>query len=111
MTTFSTVDLDLLFPDSDGKPMADNTEQFRWIVMIKENLEILFKDDPMVFIAGDLLWYPVQSTAVPGMAPDVMVVFGRPKGKRGSYKQWREQNLGPQRAGSAKGLNWLRSPR
>jgi Uma2 family endonuclease len=96
MATFSTVDLDLLFPDSDGKPMADNTEQFRWIVMIKENLEILFKDDPMVFIAGDLLWYPVQSTAVLGIAPDVMVVFGRPKGKRGSYKQWQEENLGPQ---------------
>ena len=30
------------------------------------------------------------------MAPDVMVVFGRPKGDRGSYKQWEEDNSPPQ---------------
>lgn len=87
---------DSAFPDSDGKPMADNTEQFRWIVMLKENLEILFATDPQVFVAGDLLWYPVRSRIVPPVAPDVMVVFGRPKGKRGSYKQWQEANIPPQ---------------
>jgi Uma2 family endonuclease len=87
---------DSAFPDSDGKPMADNTEQFRWIVMLKENLEILFANDPQVFVAGDLLWYPVQSRAVAPAAPDAMVVFGRPKGRRGSYKQWQEANISPQ---------------
>jgi hypothetical protein len=35
MTTFFPTDADLHFPDSDGKPMADNTEQFRWIVLSK----------------------------------------------------------------------------
>jgi Uma2 family endonuclease len=29
-------------------------------------------------------------------APDTMVVFGRPKGDRGSYKQWQEENIPPQ---------------
>ena len=96
MTTFSQVDPDLLYPDSDGKPMADNTEQYRWIVVIKENLEILFAGVADVFIAGDLLWYPVQSTLVSPTAPDVMVVFGRPKGRRGSYRQWAEENIAPQ---------------
>lgn len=96
MTTFSQVDPDLLYPDSDGKPMAENTEQYRWIVMIKENLEILFAGVADVFIAGDLLWYPVQSTLVAPTAPDVMVVFGRPKGRRGSYRQWAEENIAPQ---------------
>ena len=38
------LDEDVLYPDSDGKPMADNTEQYKWIVIIKENLEILFAD-------------------------------------------------------------------
>ena len=33
------------YPDSDGQPMADNTKQFRWIVVIKENLERLFASD------------------------------------------------------------------
>ena len=29
-------------------------------------------------------------------APDAMVVFGSPKGYRGSYKQWEENNIAPQ---------------
>ena len=96
MTTFNRRDADLYFPDSDGKPMADNTEQFRWIVLIKENLEILFADEPKVFVAGDLLWFPVKSRLISPVAPDAMVVFGRPKGRRGSYKQWQEDNIAPQ---------------
>jgi Uma2 family endonuclease len=96
MTLSYRTDVDLALPDSDGQPMADNTEQFSWIVLIKENLEIIFAENPQVFIAGDLLWYPVKSRFSPRMAPDAMVVFGRPKGKRGSYRQWKEENIPPQ---------------
>jgi Uma2 family endonuclease len=83
------------YPDSDGSPMSDNTEQYRWIVIIKENLEIMYADNPNIFVAGDLAWYPVRYTQQ-RMAPDVMVVFGRPKSRRGSYKQWEENNIAPQ---------------
>ena len=86
----------LVYPDSDGRPMADNTKQFRWIVLIKENLELLFADDPQVFVAGDLLWYPVEGHPEIRVAPDAMVVFSRPKGDRGSYRQWEEDNIAPQ---------------
>jgi Uma2 family endonuclease len=86
----------IIYPDSDGQPMADNTKQFRWIVVIKENLEILFAAVPDVFIAGDLLWYPTEGDNKTRQAPDAMVVFGRPKGDRGSYKQWEEDNIAPQ---------------
>jgi len=84
------------YPDSDGKPMADNTKQFRWIVVIQQNLEFLFANDPMVFVAGDLLWYPIEGNNKICTAPDAMVVFGRPKGDRGSYKQWQEESIPPQ---------------
>ena len=84
------------YPDSDGQPMADNTKQFRWIVTIKENLDLLFAADPNVFVAGDLLWYPVEGNNTIRNAPDAMVVFGRPKGDRGSYQQWKENNIPPQ---------------
>ncbi len=86
----------IIYPESDGQPMADNTKQFRWIVTIKENLELLFAEDPNVFVAGDLLWYPVEGDNKTRQAPDTMVVFGRPKGDRGSYKQWEEDNIAPQ---------------
>ncbi len=33
--------------------MADNTLQFRWITMIKANLDWLFSQDSNVFVAGD----------------------------------------------------------
>ena len=51
---------------------------------------------PAVFVAGDLLWYPVEGSPKIRNAPDVMVAIGRPKGKRGSYRQWKENNLPPQ---------------
>ncbi|MBE9227514.1 Uma2 family endonuclease [Phormidium sp. LEGE 05292] len=86
----------IIYPDSDGQPMSDNTKQFRWIVTIKENLEILFANNPEVFVAGDLLWYPIEGDNKTRIASDAMVVFGRPKGDRGSYKQWEENNISPQ---------------
>ena len=84
------------YPDSDGQPMADNTLQFEWISKLKGALEYLFFDDPEVFVAGDLLWYPVEGEPKTRRAPDVMVVFGRPKGYRGSYRQWEEAGIAPQ---------------
>jgi Uma2 family endonuclease len=86
----------IIYPDSDGQPMADNTKQFNWIVLIKEGLEALFANRPDVFVAGDLLWYPVEGKPTIRKAPDVLVAFGRPKGDRGSYKQWEEDNIAPQ---------------
>jgi Uma2 family endonuclease len=91
-----SVDQSIIYPDSDGQPMSDNTKQFEWIVTIEGGLDALLKDDPNVFVAGDLLWYPVEGNNKLRVAPDTMVAFGRPKGYRGSYKQWQEDNIAPQ---------------
>jgi Uma2 family endonuclease len=98
MTTFLTLTEDLLYPEDDGNPMSESTDQYRWIVVIKENLELLLLNQVDVFIAADLAWYPVKVNEPPApcQAPDVMVVFGRPKGPRRSYLQWKEANIGPQ---------------
>jgi Uma2 family endonuclease len=87
---------EILYPDCDGQPMSDNTLQFEWIVKLKEGCEALFQDNPDVFIAGDLLWYPIEGDNRTRRAPDTMVAFGRPKGYRGSYQQWIENNVAPQ---------------
>jgi len=87
---------EITYPECDGKRMAENTKQFNWIVKIKEGLEVLFADSPDVFVAGDLLWYPVEGNNKIRTAPDAMVAFGRPKGDRGSYRQWEEGNIAPQ---------------
>ena len=92
----SVTQKDIIYPDSDGQPMADNTKQFELIVLIKKNLDLLFANDANVFVAGDLLWYPTEGNNKLRVAPDVMVAFGRPKGDRGSYQQWKEDNIAPQ---------------
>jgi Uma2 family endonuclease len=84
------------YPESDGEPMAQNTLQFLWIVLIYSNLEAIFADESLVFLAGDLFWYPIEGDNRTRLAPDVMVVFGRPKSHRGSYLQWLEDNVAPQ---------------
>jgi Uma2 family endonuclease len=95
---------DIFYPESDGKPIADNTKQFRWILTIQQNIDWLYANDAQVFVAGDLFWYPVKGQNKIVAAPDTMVVFGRPKGEspeatqseRGSYKQWLEGDIAPQ---------------
>jgi Uma2 family endonuclease len=86
----------LLYPESDGQPIADNTLQFEYIVTIKGGIEAVFKDDANVFVASDLFWYPVQGDPKIRVAADTMVVFGRPKGHRRSYLQWEEGGIVPQ---------------
>jgi Uma2 family endonuclease len=89
-------DLSHIYPATDGKPMAEGTTQYRYIVTIKGGLDIQYHDDPNVFVAGDLFWYPVEGNPKIRKAPDVMVALGRPKGERPSYLQWLEDNVPPQ---------------
>ncbi|MEM9539872.1 MAG: Uma2 family endonuclease, partial [Cyanobacteria bacterium P01_E01_bin.42] len=99
-----SIEDEFLYPESDGKPLADNTIQFRLITTIQGGLDALFQDRDDVFVAADLLWYSVKLSPqqvrdkekVPQQAPDVMVAIGRPKGDRRSYKQWKENNIAPQ---------------
>lgn len=88
-------EVDVVYPESDGKPMADNTLQWDWIVRIVSELKELFAGQ-QAFVAGDLFWYPVQGNPRLVTAPDALVVVGRPPGNRGSYKQWEEANIAPQ---------------
>jgi len=85
-----------LYPETDGEPMGDSTEQIAWIIFLVVNFQDLFRNDPNVFVAGNHFWYPVEGQPGIGMAPDTMIVFGRPKAHRSSYLQWLEENVAPQ---------------
>ncbi len=86
----------IVYPESDGQPVAENTVQYRWIVTIHGGIDAEFRDDPNVFVAADLFWYPVEGSTAISQAPDVLVAFGRPKRDRGSYLQWQEGGVAPQ---------------
>jgi len=87
---------EIVYPESDGQPIAENTLQFRWIVTIEGGLEAVFAADPDVFVAADLFWYPIEGQPGIRQAPDILTAFGRPKGDRPSYKQWLEGRIPPQ---------------
>jgi len=90
-TPSSSASADVTYPESDGRPMADNTVHARWIKLIWDNLDRALDD----FVAADLLWYPVEGDNKTRVAPDVLVAVGRPKGDRGSYRTWDEAGVPP----------------
>jgi Uma2 family endonuclease len=84
------------YPARDGRLRSDNTLQARWMDRINGGLEALYRDNPDVFIASNFMWYPIKGNNRRRLAPDVMVVFGRPKGDRESYVQHKERGIAPQ---------------
>jgi Uma2 family endonuclease len=87
---------EVLYPDSDGEPIAKNSIQYQHIIAIQVGLDAMLAHNPDVFVAADLLWYPVEGRPDIKKTLDVMVAFGRPKGDRGSYRQWEEDGVAPQ---------------
>ena len=87
---------DILYPDSDGIPMSDNSWQYRWIATLMWNASILFQNRLDVFVAGDHLIYPVKGDPKTRIAPDTYIAFGPENKDRGSYKVWKEGGIFPQ---------------
>ena len=84
---------EIVYPSSDGKPMAESYQQARWITLLYGNLCAQYRDRDDVVVAADNFWYPVEGEPQTVFAPDVYVVFGRPKHDRGSYMQWKEGDV------------------
>ena len=84
---------DVEYRKSDREPEADYTKQLAWIFLLYGNLAALFRHHADVFVGGNQFWYPIEGEDELKVAPDVYVVFGRPKEHRTSWKQWREGNV------------------
>ena len=85
----------LIYPVDNGEPLSNDTEHLKWITFVKNGLDDWFGDRGDVFVAADLLWYPVEGRPDISKAPDVMVVLDHPAGDRPSYKQWEENGRAP----------------
>lgn len=95
MTSMSAVDRNsVVYPESDGQPMADNQVQFNQMARLYQQLETRFGDREDVCIGGDLLWYPVEGHPEICRAPDIFAVPGRPKlPLRRAWLQWEEDGV------------------
>jgi Uma2 family endonuclease len=82
--------LETIYPERDGKPMAE-TDVHRWLLSdLVFTLDNHFRDQPEVYVSGNLLIYYVEGNSKKRVAPDVFVVCGVSKVQRRIYKLWEE---------------------
>ena len=86
----------VIYPSSDGEPMAENAYQFKAITDTAPALMTWFRDVSTVYVAGDMFIYYRRGDNTTRVAPDVFVVAGA-KGNhpRQSWRVWAE-NAVPQ---------------
>ncbi|MGH8059719.1 MAG: Uma2 family endonuclease [Candidatus Entotheonellia bacterium] len=90
MDTISTVQHRIHYPETDGKPMAETDVHIDVLIYLREALRDHFRDDPLVYVAGNMLLYYEEGNPAACVAPDVFVVHGGAKGERRTYKLWEE---------------------
>jgi Uma2 family endonuclease len=90
-TTRSTsVDREVDYPSSDGKPMAETDVHRRNMTDLIETLDVRYAADPMVYVSGNLLIFYERGNKRRHVSPDVFLVRGVPKRERLNYLLWQE---------------------
>ena len=80
----------VIYPESDGKPMAE-TEYHRDIMIdFIQMLKRYFRNVNDVHVSGNLLMYYEEGNPRKSVSPDVFVAFGVSKKRRRTYKIWEE---------------------
>ena len=80
----------IVYPESDGKPMAETDVHRNLMMDFIQMLEHHFIDDEAVYVSGNLLIYYEQGNPRKSVAPDVFVVRGVGKKQRRTYLTWAE---------------------
>lgn len=78
------------YPESDGEPMAETDTHINLLIYLREALADYFRDDPNVYVAGNLFVYYEEGDPTKVVAPDSFVVKGVPKRNRRIYQVWKE---------------------
>ena len=84
----------VLYPESDGEPMAETDVHRDLMIDMIDILKNHFRDKHDVYISGNLLLYYEQGNPQKSVAPDVFAVFGVEQKKRRTYLLW-EEGKGP----------------
>ena len=79
-----------LYPESDGKPMADTDLHYKWIVWLRQVLEGHFAQNPEVYISGNIMMYDIEGPLRTAVSPDILISFGIGRKQRRTYKVWEE---------------------
>ena len=92
MSRIGLLDEGVVYPTSDGQPMAETGLHRRCMVDVADALELWFKrhgrDD--VYVGSNNFLYYERGNPRAVVAPDVYVVVGAPAGLRDTYMLWNE---------------------
>ena len=79
-----------LYPESDGKPMAETERHFREILKNFTLIENHFAHVPDVYVLGNMMMYYEEGNPRKSISPDIFVAFGIGRKERRIYKIWEE---------------------
>ena len=79
-----------LYPESDGKPMAETERHFREILKNFNLIENHFAHVPDVYVLGNMMMYYEEGEPRKSISPDIFVAFGIGRKERRIYKIWEE---------------------
>lgn len=80
----------LVYPESDGEPMAETPKHQQVMVDCMDVLRSHFRGSPDVYIAGNMLLYYEEGNPQKSVSPDVFMVRGLSKKELRTYKTWEQ---------------------
>jgi len=81
----------LVYPESDGEPMAESGRHVRLLLDMIEMIDWLFRDVPDVHVCGNMFLYYEEGNPRKVISPDVFMVRGVSKKALRTYKTWEQQ--------------------
>ena len=80
----------LVYPESDGKPMAETPKHQQVMMDCMDIMRRHFREVPDVYIGGNTLLYYEEGNPRKSISPDVFMVRGVPKKELRVYKTWEQ---------------------
>jgi Uma2 family endonuclease len=89
MSLVQTIDREVEYPESDGKPMGETDLHRDWMVRILEIMRYRYRGQ-RVYVASDLIVYFEEGDPTQSVVPDDFVVKDCDPGRRRTFKIWEE---------------------
>ncbi|MEM6353679.1 MAG: Uma2 family endonuclease [Cyanobacteria bacterium P01_D01_bin.14] len=80
----------VIYPESDGKPLAESDPTRDYLLYSVEALRLYLRGRSNVYVSGNLFIYYEEGNPKAVLAPDVFVIFGVSNRKRRIYQSWKE---------------------
>ena len=81
----------LVYPDSDGEPMAETGRHVRGLLDMIGAIDWLLRDIPDAHVCGNMFVYYEEGNPRKVISPDVFMVRGVGKKELRTYKTWEQQ--------------------